>query len=110
MELERFKTYARIDHADEDVLIESMLTAADNAVRDMTGKDPPKAGLMKSIPPMNELFDMAVLQLAAHWYENRTPVTDAAVNEVPFTLQVLLNHIALSSRYPEKEAADEPDE
>ena len=102
MELERFKTYARIDHADEDVLIESMLTAADNAVRDMTGKDPPKAG--------DELFDMAVLQLAAHWYENRTPVTDAAVNEVPFTLQVLLNHIALSSRYPEKEAADEPDQ
>ena len=102
MELERFKTYARIDHADEDVLIESKLTAADNAVRDMTGKDPPKAG--------DELFDMAVLQLAAHWYENRTPVTDAAVNEVPFTLQVLLNHIALSSRYPEKEAADEPDE
>ena len=102
MELERFKIYARIDHADEDVLIEAMLTAADNAVRDMTGKDPPKAG--------DELFDMAVLQLAAHWYENRTPVTDAAVNEVPFTLQVLLNHIALSSRYPEKEAADEPDE
>lgn len=102
MELERFKIYARIDHGDEDTLIEAMLTAADNAVRDMTGKDPPRAG--------DELFDMAVLQLAAHWYENRTPVTDAAVNEVPFTLQVLLNHIALSSRYPEKEAADEPDE
>lgn len=102
MELERFKAYARIDHADEDALITAMLTAADSAVRDMTGKDPPQAG--------DELFDMAVLQLAAHWYENRTPVTDTAVNEVPFTLQVLLNHIALSSRYPEKEAADEPDE
>ena len=103
MELERFKTYARIDHADEDTLIESILTAADTAVRDMTGKDPPKAG--------DELFDIAVLQLAAHWYENRTPVTDAAANEVPFTLQVLLNHIALSSRYPEKEEVpDEPDQ
>lgn len=102
MELERFKIYARIDHADEDALITAMLTAADSAVRDMTGKGPPKAG--------DELFDMAVLQLAAHWYENRTPVTDTATNEVPFTLQVLLNHIALSSRYPEKEAADEPDQ
>ena len=102
MELERFKTYARIDHADEDTLIEAMLTAADNAVRDMTGKDPPKTG--------DELFDMAVSQLAAHWYENRTPVTDTATNEVPFTLQVLLNHIALSSRYPEKEDANEPDQ
>ena len=102
MELERFKIYARIDHADEDALITAMLTAADSAVRDMTGKGPPKAG--------DELFDMAVLQLAAHWYENRTPVTDTATNEVPFTLHVLLNHIALSSRYPEKEAADEPDQ
>lgn len=95
MELERFKIYARIDHTDEDALIDAILTAADNAVRDMTGKEPPKVG--------DELFDMAVLQLAAHWYENRTPVTDTAVNDVPFTLQMLLNHIASSSRYPEKE-------
>ena len=100
MELERFKTYAHIDHADEDTLIEAMLTAADNAVRDMTGKDPPQTG--------DELFDMA--QYPAHWYENRTPVTDTAVNEVPFTLQVLLNHIALSSRYPGKEDTNEPDQ
>ena len=101
MELERFKTYARIDHADEDVLIESMLTAADNAVRDMTGKDPPKAG--------DELFDMAVLQLAAPWYENRPPVTDAAVNVGPFTLQLLLKPIALSRPYTGKGAGVWPD-
>ncbi len=100
--LERFKLYARIDHADEDELITATIAAADTAVRDMTGKAPPGGA--------DELFDLAVLQLAAHWYENRTPVTDTAVNEVPFTLQVLLNHIALSSRYPEKEDTNEPDQ
>ncbi len=59
--LDRFKLYARIDHADEDELIESLIRAADTAVRDMTGKEPPSDS--------DELFDTAVLQLTAHWYE-----------------------------------------
>ncbi len=98
VELDRFKLYARVDYADDDPLILSMIAAADNAVRDMTGKLPPGE--------TDELFDMAVLQLSAHWYENRTPVADGGVHEVPFTIQVLLSHIALSSRYPEKEDVD----
>lgn len=102
VELERFKLYAHVDHADDDQLIQSLIAAADTAVRDMTGKVPPGE--------TDELFDVAILQLSAHWYENRTPVTDTATNEVPFTLQVLLNHIALSSRYPEKEDTNEPDQ
>lgn len=69
--LDRFKLYAHIDHADEDELIESLIRAADTAVRDMTGKEPPSDS--------DELFDTAVLQLTAHWYENRTPVTDTSV-------------------------------
>lgn len=93
MELDRFKTYARIDHDDEDTLILTILRAADIAVRDMTGKSPPEGG--------DELFELAVLQLAAHWYENRTPVAEMTVKTVPFTVQALINHIATSSRYPE---------
>ena len=31
--LDRFKLYAHIDHADEDELIESLIRAADTAVR-----------------------------------------------------------------------------
>ena len=94
--------YARIDHADEDELIESLIRAADTAVRDMTGKEPPSDS--------DELFDTAVLQLTAHWYENRTPVTDTSVTQVPFTVQTLLNHIALSGRYPEKEGLNAADQ
>lgn len=94
--LERFKLYAHVDHDDDDVLIGNLLRAADTMIRDVTGKQPPREG--------DELFGVAVLQLAAHWYENRTPVTDASngnVRDVPFTLQTLLNHISMSSRYPE---------
>lgn len=47
--LDRFKLYAHIDHADEDELIESLIRAADTAVRDMTGKEPPSDS--------DELFD-----------------------------------------------------
>ena len=100
--LERFKLYAHVDHADDDQMITDMIAAADNAVRDMTGKKPPS--------DTDELFDIAVLQLSAHWYENRTPVTEVTVKEVPFTVQMLLNHIAMSSRYPEKEDADGADQ
>ena len=67
--LDRFKLYAHIDHADEDELIESLIRAADTAVRDMTGKEPPSDS--------DELFDTAVLQLTAHWYENRLSRTRA---------------------------------
>ena len=100
MDLEQFKVYARVDHADDDALIQVMLRAAYTSVRDMTGKRPPKGG--------DELFDVAVLQLAAHWYENRTPVTEINVHDVPFSLQMLINHIAMSSRYPDEEVSDEP--
>ena len=102
VELERFKLYAHVDHADDDQLILSMIAAADIAVRDMTGKRPPSE--------TDELFDIAILQLSAHWYENRTPVTDVSVTEVPFTVQMLLNYIAMSSRYPEKEDTDGADQ
>ena len=33
-----------------------------------------------------------------------------SVTQVPFTVQTLLNHIALSSRYPEKEGANGADQ
>lgn len=101
-ELERLKTYARIDGTDEDALLLSLLAAAESAVRDMTGKAPPGG--------QDELYDVAVLLLAAHWHENRTPVSETAAAEVPFTLQMLLNHIALSSRYPEGGESPGPDE
>ena len=102
VELERFKLYAHVDHADDDQLILTLIAAADTAVRDMTGKRPPGE--------TDELFDVAILQLSAHWYENRTPVTDVSVTEVPFTVQMLLSYIAMSSRYPEKEDTDGADQ
>ncbi len=93
--LEQFKLYARIDHDDEDSLIENLITAAESAVEDMTGKVPPYG--------CDELYDTAILQMAAHWYENRTPTNSGRVNNVPFTLQTLLNHISLCGRYPPKD-------
>ncbi len=99
IDLEHFKLYARIDHSDEDDLIIGLIAAAESAVSDMTGKLPPCGS--------DELYDVAVLQYAAHLYENRTPTGSGAnAREVPFTLQTLLNHISLSGRYPEGGVSD----
>jgi len=99
IDLAQFKLYARVDHDDEDDLILGLIAAAGSAVADMTGKRPPHG--------YDELWDVAVLQYAAHLYENRTPTeSGASPVEVPFTLQTLLNHISLCGRYPEAKIPD----
>ncbi len=99
IDLEQFKLYARVDHDDEDDFIIGLIAAAESAVSDMTGKRPPHG--------YDELYDVAVLQYAAHLYENRTPTGSGGnPGEVPFTLQTLLNHISFSGRYPEGGVSD----
>ena len=88
--VERFKLYARLDTDDEDTLLEPLINTARSAVQDMTGKVEPE---------QDELYDMAVLLLATHFYENRTPIQNNAIYDVPFSLSCLLHDIALSSRY-----------
>ena len=100
LDMDRLRQFARVDGEDEDGLLESLWEAADKYVRDATGKRPPTSN--------DEVFCQCVALLTAHWYENRTPVTDGSVQDVPFTLQTLLNHISTCSRYPED--SDEPDE
>lgn len=94
MDVDKLKLYARVDHDAEDALLEGILTAAETAVQEMTGKIRPTAG--------DDAYDICVLQLAAHWYQSRTPTESGTiVQDVPYTLQLLLNLIAMSSKYPE---------
>ena len=92
--VEGLKLYARIDSADEDELLQQLINGAEAEIRDSTGKGRPT--------PDDELYDIAVMQLASHWYTNRTPTeVGTIVSAVPYSLQLLTNHIAMSSRYPE---------
>lgn len=90
--IDRFCQYARIDAQGDEALIASLLSAAEMAIVDKTGKMAPSDG--------DDLYQVAIMMLAAHWYDNRTP-TGAETRQIPYTMDMLLNHIAICSRYPE---------
>lgn len=97
--LENFCNYSRIDVQDDAATLEALITSSEQYIVGATGKARPPTG--------GELYDIAVMMLAAHWYDNRTP-TGSDTTEIPYTLTLLLNHIALCSQFPE--VHDEPDQ
>lgn len=92
IDLDRFCGYAHIDVQDDTEVLTGLLAAAEALVGDKTGKVRPPGG--------DDIYDIAVMMLAAHWYDNRTPV-DSVDKEIPYTMTMLLNHIALCGRFPE---------
>lgn len=91
--LQKFCEYAHIDAQGDDDTITVLLSAAEMTIADKTGKLPPAVG--------DDLYCLAVMMLAAHWYDNRTPTETKSVYEIPHTMQMLITHIALCGRYPE---------
>lgn len=91
--LEQFYNYARIDAQGEDAVITTLLNAAEMTIVDKTGKLPPS--------DKDDLYCLAIMMLAAHWYDNRTPTVNSIIHEIPHTMQMLITHIALCGRYPE---------
>ena len=67
MELTEIKDYLRVDHNDEDVLLMSLLAAAESYIKQTTGKT------LKGTAAINtdELYNLCVKLMVAHWYENR---------------------------------------
>lgn len=94
----RFMEYAHIDEQGEGDTLKTLLEAAEETICETTGKVRPPIG--------SDTYDLAVMMLAAHWYDNRTPTSEAYAEqrEIPYTMQWLINYISLCSLFPEKEA------
>ena len=95
MELEEIKNYLRIDDdmTDDDNLLLQLQATAKQYVANTTGKIYVEG---------NAIYDMVVLQLIAHWYDNRTAIITkpGALSEIPYTITSLLTHLAYSTKYP----------
>jgi uncharacterized phage protein (predicted DNA packaging) len=88
MELQEAKDYLRVDTSDDDTLIASLITAADQYLKE--------SGCDESTNP--ELYALAQKLLISHWYENRGVV---AVGTVTKTLEFSLQSLILSLKsYP----------
>lgn len=61
MPLDELKEYLRIDSADEDMLLSTLVTAAEDFLKN--------AGVIQDYT--NDLYKLAVKLLVSHWYENR---------------------------------------
>lgn len=96
--LEQAKNYLKVDEdiTDDDELISSLISAADDYVERTTGKT-------NSGDNSSSLYDLCVKMLVAHWYENRAVYSakPGAINDIPHTVTALLIHIAQCSDYPE---------
>lgn len=77
------KEFLRITFDTDDDLIARTIEAAESHIESMLGYplDDGSSPLYVA-PPLRQ----AVLQLVAHWYDSRQPVTEASANEVPFTV------------------------
>lgn len=84
------KLYLRMDEDidEDDNLLERLLTAAQTFIEQATGR----------AYDDSEVYNLAVMNLTAHWYENRTNYsTKTKVNDLPLTINSLIRHLALAS-------------
>ena len=95
MELTEIKAYLKIDSTAEDALISALLSAAESFVQQTTGKT------LKGTADINtdDLYNLCVKLMVAHWFENRAVQTSTALNDFSFSVQALINHISLCGDY-----------
>ena len=95
MTLDDVKNYIKVDSdiTDDDVLIQSLMTAAQEYIVNQTGKQ------YKSD---DEVWNLTIKLLVSHWYDNRqlNPAKTGNLAEYPHSVTALITHISLCSAYP----------
>ena len=88
------RQYLRIDSdfTDDDVSIHGLIGAAQDYIKNTTGKT------FISETPIY-LYDLAVTQLCAHWYLNRGTISDKSVNDLPYSVTALMQHLSFCGAY-----------
>jgi len=95
MQLSEIKSYLRVDFNDDDALLTGLMTGAEDYIKNTTGKkfEEDSAGKEPA------LYVLAVQMLVGHWYSNRGVASDKPVNDLPYSLTAIVNHLALCGVY-----------
>lgn len=91
--VEEAKAYLRLDAdlTEDDELLAGLIQAAADFLEQTTGK---------VYSDDRQLYVLAVKMLTAHWYENRSIYsTKTNVNDLPVSLQAMINHISMAAAY-----------
>lgn len=84
--LEDTKKYLRISHNIDDDYILDLIELSKNFIEHQTGvtyKEP------------DNIYEMCILQCVSHFYDNRSPISEKAVTQIPFTLDCLIKDIGM---------------
>lgn len=87
------KLYLRIDGNEDDILLDTLIAAAEEYIKNATGKE---------FDNSNRLAKLLCLVLITDWYENRAQ-TDKISEKYRFTVQTILGQLKYR---PEEEAGD----
>lgn len=89
--LEEIKNYLKVEHNEDDALIDSMILAAVKHCEAFLGRPLSEQNMtqeeMWTVP---ETVKLAVLMLVAHWYENRGVVLNKTTGEIAYSVSALL--------------------
>ena len=91
MTLDDIKNYLKVDHGEDDALIQSLIAAARQYIEKQTGK---------IYKPDDEVWNICIKLMVAHWYENRgIEVAGTIIARIGHTVDALINHIAMCGDY-----------
>lgn len=83
---ENIKLYLRIDYDKEDSLIEELIENAQTLIEESTG--------VKYVDG-DKTYELLIKFLVQHYYDNRSSISEKAVNEVPYTITELMRKIGV---------------
>lgn len=87
--LEEVKGYARIDITEDDQLLQTIITAAVEYLKNATGKEYPETD-ENGVAIKYELEKIYLQLLIAYWYEQRTPAGKVGENFSYMTKSLML--------------------
>lgn len=89
IELNKVKNFLRITHNFDDDYILALIEMAKKFIFHQTGVEYIKG---------DDIYEMCILQCVSHFYDNRSPVIDKALINVPYTLDALIKDIGMRGK------------
>ena len=86
IELERTKQYLRISHDLDDQYITDLIEMSKDFIKHQTGIE---------YKENDTIYEMCILQCVSHFYDQRSPIVEKTVAQVPFTLDCLIKDIGM---------------
>lgn len=99
MTLNDTKLYLKVDNTADDTFIQSLIAAATSYINQQTGKTKKVVDDVEVDISTDELYNLCLKMMIAHWYENRGVEIAGNFTKISHSVDALVSHIALCGDY-----------